>query len=43
VYASQVSVGDCIMTVAGQEKVIAVEKAQGEGVYTIVTNQVMPT
>ena len=40
VYASQVSVGDCIMTVAGQEKVSAVEKVQSEGVYTIVTNQV---
>jgi Hint module len=43
VYASQVSVGDCIMTVAGQEKVTAVEKVRGEGVYTIVTNQVIPT
>ena len=40
VYASQVSVGDCIMTVAGQEKVSAVEKVHSEGVYTIVTNQV---
>jgi Hint module len=40
VYASQVSVGDCIMTVAGQERVSAVEKVRGEGVYTIVTNQV---
>jgi Hint module len=40
VYASQVSVGDCIMTVAGQERVSAVEKVRGEGVYTVVTNQV---
>ena len=43
VYASQVSVGDCIMTVAGQERVAAVEKVRGEGVYTIVTNQVKST
>jgi hypothetical protein len=40
VYASQVSVGDCIMTVAGQERVLAVEKVRGEGVYTVVTSEV---
>jgi hypothetical protein len=28
------------MTVAGQERVSAVEKVRGEGVYTIVTNEV---
>jgi Hint module len=39
-YASQVSVGDCIMTVSGQERVSAVENIRGEGVYTIVTNEV---
>lgn len=39
IYASGVSVGDCIMTVSGEEKVSMVEKVQGEGVYTIVTNE----
>jgi hypothetical protein len=39
-YASQVSVGDCIMTVSGQERVLTVENVPGEGLYTIVTNQV---
>jgi hypothetical protein len=39
-YASQVSVGDCIMTLSGQERVSAVENIWGEGVYTIVTNEV---
>ena len=42
VYASQVSVGDCIMTVEGQETVLTVEKVQGEGLYTVVTNEVKP-
>ena len=39
VYASQVSAGDCIMTVSGEEMVSAVETVQGEGVYTIVTKE----
>jgi Hint module len=39
IYASEVSVGDCVMTVSGEEKVSMVEKVQGEGVYTIVTNE----
>ena len=39
VYASQVSAGECIMTVSGEEKVSAVETVQGEGVYTIVTKE----
>jgi Hint module len=37
VYASKVRVGDCIMTVSGEEAVSAVESVQGEGLYTIVT------
>lgn len=37
VYASAVTVGDCIMTVSGKEKVSAVETVPGEGLYTIVT------
>ena len=37
VYASSVTVGDCIMTVSGEEKVSAVETVQGQGLYTIVT------
>ena len=40
VYASQVSVGDCIMTVSGQDKVLTAGLVVGEGVYTIVTNEV---
>ena len=39
VYASQVSAGDCIMTVSGEERISAVETVQGEGVYTIVTKE----
>ena len=39
VYASQVNEGDCILTVSGEEKVSKVEITQGEGVYTIVTNE----
>ena len=39
VYASHVSVGDCIMTVSGEEKVSAVEIVPGEGVYTIITKE----
>jgi hypothetical protein len=37
VYASSVAVGDCIMTVSGIEKVSALETVQGQGLYTIVT------
>jgi Hint module len=37
VYASKVRVGDCIMTVSGEETVSAVETVRGEGLYTIVT------
>jgi Hint module len=39
VYASSVTAGDCIMTVSGMEEVSAVETVQGQGVYTIVTNE----
>jgi Hint module len=37
VYATEVRVGDCVMTVLGEETVSAVEVVQGEGLYTIVT------
>jgi Hint module len=37
VYASSVTVGDCIMTVSGIEEVSAVETVRGQGLYTIVT------
>lgn len=40
VYASHVSMGDCIMTVSGQEKVYSVATVRGEGVYTLVTTEV---
>ena len=39
VYASEVSVGSCIQTVSGEEKVSMVESLRGEGVYTIVTKE----
>jgi hypothetical protein len=39
VYASSVTVGDCIMTVSGMEEVTAVETVQGQGLYTIVTGE----
>ena len=39
VYASAVSVGECIMTVTGQEIVSSVTVVEGEGVYTIVTKE----
>jgi Hint module len=39
VYASAVTVGDCIMTVSGMEKVSAVVTIQGQGLYTIVTKE----
>ena len=38
-YASEVSVGDCISTISGQEKVSMVQSVRGEGLYTIVTNE----
>jgi hypothetical protein len=37
VYASSVTVGDCIMTASGMDEVSAVEIVQGQGLYTIVT------
>jgi hypothetical protein len=39
VYASSVTVGDCIITVSGMEKVSAVETVQGQGLYTVVTKE----
>ena len=39
VYASQVSAGDCILTVSGEERVSKVEIMSSKGVYTIVTNE----
>jgi Hint module len=39
VYASRISVGDCINTISGQEKVSMVQSVRGEGLYTIVTNE----
>jgi hypothetical protein len=38
-YASQVTIGDCIMTISGQEKVVSVMYVKSEGVYTIITNE----
>ena len=39
VYASTVQVGDCILTLSGEEKVTTTENIKGQGVYTIVTNE----
>jgi hypothetical protein len=39
VHASEVSVGDCVQTVSGQEKVTSISIVRGNGVYTIVTNE----
>ena len=38
-YASSVSVGDCVMTVSGEETVSTVETVQGKGLYIIVTKE----
>ena len=39
VYAKHVNVGDCVMTVSGEERVSAVGVVQGQGLYTVVTKQ----
>jgi hypothetical protein len=40
IYASSFTVGNCIIAVSGTEKVSAVEMAQGQGLYTIITKEV---
>ena len=37
--ASSVSVGDCVMTVSGEDMVSTVETVQGKGLYTVVTKE----
>jgi Hint module len=39
VYASEVTVGDCIDTVSGQDVVVSVDAVQSEGVYTVITKE----
>jgi hypothetical protein len=39
VYASDVSIGDCIQTLSGEEKVSMIQHVRGEGLYTIVTKE----
>jgi Hint module len=39
IYASLVSVGDCVMTVSGEDMVSTVETVQGKGLYTVVTKE----
>jgi Hint module len=39
VYAKNVKVGDCVMTVSGKERVSAVGFVLGQGLYTIVTKE----
>ena len=38
-YASTITIGQCIQTIAGHEKVSKVGIIRGEGVYTIITNE----
>jgi predicted extracellular nuclease len=38
-YASSVSVGDCVMTISGEDMVSTVETVQGKGLYTVVTKE----
>ena len=38
-YASLVSVGDCVMTVSGEDMVSTVETVQGKGLHTVVTKE----
>ena len=39
IYASSVSLGDCVMTVSGKDTVSIVETVQGKGLYTVVTKE----
>jgi hypothetical protein len=39
VRAGDLSVGSCVATVSGNEKVVFVTKSSGEGVYTVVTSE----
>ena len=39
VYASEVTVGNCILTVSGIEKVVSVEVTPGLGLYTVITKE----
>ncbi len=36
VSAAQVTVGDCVSTVSGRERVASVELVDGEGIYTVI-------
>ena len=36
VAAAQATIGDCVQTVAGREKVVAIDTVEAEGVYTII-------
>ena len=38
-YASSVSVGDCVMTVSGEDMVSTTATVQGKGLYTVVTKE----
>jgi Hint module len=38
-YASSVSVGDCVMTVSGEDMVSTVATVQGKGLYTVVPKE----
>jgi Hint module len=39
VYAKNVNVGDCVLTVSGEERVSAVGVLPGQGLYTVVTKE----
>lgn len=36
VSASQIKVGDCVLTITGREQVVSVEQVEGEGIYTAI-------
>ncbi len=36
VAARQIAVDDCVQTVSGREKVVSVNKVEGQGIYTII-------
>jgi hypothetical protein len=33
-------VGECVLSVTGEERVVQIGRVAGEGVYTVITNEV---
>ena len=38
--ASDIVVGDCVLSIAGHDKVVSIHTIEGKGVYTIITTEV---